>query len=439
VQQTQVFLVRRRRVLGQQRVISHAEHARRKQLLPMAILGKRSGLAHQPVDHVPVAHPLLVPAAQARQPFDQLLGVPDLHVLGVQPNLDLFPDQPARHRVAVSLHVDQAALIHTTTPPLPPFQPPRRQRPQHRQLRRQALPPASVEPLLQLLQKAVVLFPARKIPAAAQHQRLVHGLLEAPVPLLDVAVLMRLARLDLLPAQPVISQQPLITLSELAPLRQVVHGRAQPIRPVPLRHGPQLPQRILQPFAQALEALREADRHRLPVRVGQHEVVDHVPERLPLDGHAQVVHVREIRRRQPARLMHLREEHFLGRPRRGPPAPHLPLQRPHLPVGEPARVTPLQLPEDRLGLQTRLLSQQDANLRPDLGERIDPGRPVVRPGQRAGQLLPPPILACRLVVHVRPRRRHAQPLAGRQQPPQLPYLFVRDHRKPPCIRDLRIV
>jgi hypothetical protein len=111
VQQAKILLVRRGRVLRHQRVIRQAEHARREQLLPIAILGKRSRLPHQPVDHVPVVHPLLVPAPQTRQAFEQLLRVPHLDLLGVQPGLDLFTDQPARHRVAVSLDVDQTALI----------------------------------------------------------------------------------------------------------------------------------------------------------------------------------------------------------------------------------------------------------------------------------------------------------------------------------------
>lgn len=379
MQQAQVFLVRRRRVLGQQRVVSHAEHTRREQFLPIAVLGKSPRLPHQPVDDVPVVHALLLPAPQTRQPFDQLLGIPDLHVLGIQAGLDLLADQPTRHRVAVPLHMDQAALVHATTPPLARFQPPRRQRLQHGQLFRQSLATVRVELVLQLTQKTVVLFSAGEIPAATQHQRLVDGLLEPPVPLLDVTVLVAVGGLGLLTNKSVMTQQPLIPLRELLPLRQVVHRRTQPIRPVPPRRGTQLPQRVLQPFTQALETLREADRYRFPVRVGQHEVVDHVLERLPRNAHAQLVHVREIRCSQPSGFVHLAEEHFLGRPQRGPPTPHLPLQRPQLSLGEPARVTTLQLAEDGLGLQPRLLCQHHANLRPDLGERVVPRRPVVRP------------------------------------------------------------
>lgn len=405
--------------------------------MAIAVLRERPRLPHQPVDDVTVVHPLLVPAAQPRLTLHQLLRVPHLDVLGIQPHFDLLADQPAGHHVTVPLHVNQTALVHTTTPPLARFQPPRRQRTQHRQLFGQPLPAPGVESLRQPAQETLVLLATRKIAAATQHQGLIHRLLETPMPLLDVAVLMSVVGLDLLADHPVVTQQALITLRELLPLGQVVYRRAQTIRPMTLRDAAQIVQSVLQSFTQALKALREAQRHRLPVRVGQHEVVDHVLEALAGNGYAQLSHVREVRRGQPAGFMHLAEEHFLGRPRRGPPAPHLPLQGPQLSVAEPARVTPLQLDEDRLGLQAGLLLEQRAHFRPDLGERIEPRGPIMRPGQFAGQLLLPSILACRLVVHVRPRRRHGQCLARRQQPTQSPYLRVRNHRKPPCVWDLR--
>ena len=204
------------------------------------------------------------------------------------------------------------------------------------------------------------------------------------MPLLDIAVLVGVVRLDLLALRAVVSQQRLVTLGEIFALRQVVDGGAQPIRAVPLRHAAQFPDGVLITLTQALETLREADRHRLPVRVCQHEVVQQVVERLALDRHAQFVHVREIRGRQPARLMHLAKEHFLGRSLQGAPTPHLPLQRPQLPVGKPARVAALEVGEQGLGLQPRLLLQQRCHFRPDLGERIDTRRPVMGPGDFAG-------------------------------------------------------
>jgi hypothetical protein len=439
VQHLKVFLVRPGRVLRHQGVISQPEHAGGKQLLPIAVLGKRSRLAHQPVNDVPVIHPVLVATPQTWQLLDQVLRVPHLHPFGIKPRLDHLPNQPAGHRVTVALQVNQAARVHATGLLLTRFQTPRRQGSQPRLFLRQALAPARVEPRAQLVQKPRIRFPAGKIPAAPQHQGLVHGLLETMMPLLDVAVLVGVIRLDLLTDQTVMRQQRLITPRELLPLRQIVDRRAQTVGAMPQRHAAQLPQRVLQPVAETLEALGKADGRRLPVRVGQHKVVDQVRERLPLDRHAQRAHVREIRGPQPAGFVDLAEEHFLGWSGQGPPASHLPLQGAQLAIGEATGVAALQLAEDRFGLKSRLLLQQCLDLRPDRGERIAAGGPIVPPGQGAGQLLQPPILACRFVIHVGSRRGDGQRLAGRHQSPQLPHLSVRDHRKPPCMKNLRIV
>jgi len=70
-----------------------------------------------------------------------------------------------------------------------------------------------------------------------------------PVRGFDIPVLVRRPRLNLLARKSVMSQQRLVAIREVAPLREIVHGAAQPITAVPLRHAAQLPQSILQPFA----------------------------------------------------------------------------------------------------------------------------------------------------------------------------------------------
>ena len=350
MQDPQILPIRRSPLLLDQRVIGHAEMARGKQLLAIPVLRERPWLAHQPVDHVSVVDPMPIAAAEPGQTLHQVLRVPNFQVLHEHAHLDTLADQPARHRVAIAAHVNQAARIDPGPQPLARLQTPRRQRPQHRPLLCQPLTPPGVELDQQPPQKLGILLPVRKIPAVPQPERLVHRLLEAPMPLFDVPVLMGLGRLNLLRRQPVVRQQRLVTLRELLLVRQVVDRRAQPIRPMPRRHAPQLDERVLQAPAQALEALREADRHRLPVRVRQHEVVHQVVEALPLDRHRQPVHRREIRRAQPPWLVNLREEHLLRRPVQRPPAANVSLQRPQLRVGEAPRVLPLQLVKDRLGL-----------------------------------------------------------------------------------------
>jgi hypothetical protein len=239
-----------------------------------------------------------------------------------------------------------------------------------------------------------------EVPAAAQPQGLVHRLLEAAVPLLDVDVLVGVVRLNLLAGQPVVGQQRLVAAGELLGVGEVVDGGAQAVGAMALGHAAQLPQRVLQARAEALQALREAQRGRLPVRVGQHKVVGQVRERRPGDRHPQLGQVGEVAGAEPAGFVGLGEEDFLGWSRRGPPALDVPLQGPQLAVGEAAGVAALQLLEERLGLQPGVDLQQRLDFGPDLGKGVGPGGPGMRCGQLTGEPAEVDILAGGLVVHV---------------------------------------
>jgi hypothetical protein len=96
---------------GAEQVIGQAEAAGREQVVAVAVVGERARLAHQPVDDVPIDDAVLAPTPQPWQPFQQPPGVPHLDVLGVQPGLDPFPDQPAGHRIDVVADMDGAARI----------------------------------------------------------------------------------------------------------------------------------------------------------------------------------------------------------------------------------------------------------------------------------------------------------------------------------------
>jgi hypothetical protein len=156
----------------------------------------------------------------------------------------------------------------------------------------------------------------------------------------------------------VVPQQGLVLGRVLLRVAVVVHRQRQAIGAVALGHAAQFPEGVLQPFAQAGEALGETQRHVLPVRGGQHEVVDQVRERLSLDGHAQLVHVAEVGGAQTPRLVHLGEEHFPGRPVLGLPLPDAPLQRPARPLPVALGKFLLQPPQQGLGLQGRLTLEQ---------------------------------------------------------------------------------
>ncbi len=300
---------------------------------------------------------MLAPAAQARQTLDQALGVPDVDVVDVQTRLDPFPDQPAGHRVRVAADVDGAAAIHPHRDALAGVDTLPGKRTQQRQLLDQPRRPAPIPLGEQLPQEPLVRRPAGEVPAAAQHQGLVQRPLELPVALLHVAVLMRPRRVDRLALQAVVPQQRLVTELKGPPITAGRDGRRQGVGTMHPGDTAQLGQGILQAVAEALEALGEADRAGLPVRVGQHEVVDQVRKRLAVDGHLQAAGVREVGGAQPARLVDLAEEHLLGRPVQGTPLLDVPLQGAQLPLGKATRVLTLQPLEHGLGLQARVEGQ----------------------------------------------------------------------------------
>jgi hypothetical protein len=149
------------------------------------------------------------------------------------------------------------------------------------------------------------------------------------VSLLHVAVLVALASLDGLGLQTVMLHQGLVTLLEgLLSFNSWLDGSRQSIGAVQLGHAAQLPQGVLQTFRETFQALGETHGARLPVGVGQHEVVDHVVERTSVDGHAQVGAVGEVAGGQPTGMMHLGKEDFFGRPLLGTPDLAPPLQSP---------------------------------------------------------------------------------------------------------------
>ena len=398
VQDLQILPGRLLRLLLPQAVVGQPEAARREQVVAVAVVGERPRLAHQPVDDVPVLDAVLAPATQPRQPFDLLLRVPHLQVVGVDADLDPLADQPADHRVGVAADVDGAATIDAHRHSLAGVQTLRRQRPQHGCLLLEAPEPAPVALGEQRTHERRVVGAAGEVATAAQQQGLVEGALEPVVALLDVAVLVRPRRVDGLAAQPVVLQQRLVALLEDVAVAARRHGGGQRVGAMDLGHAAQLGQGVLQAGAEALEALSEADRAGLPVGVGQHEVVDQVRERLAVDGNAQAGAMGEVRRTQSAGLMHLGEEHLLGRPVLGPPLLDAPLQGAELAVGEPARVLALQPGEQGLAFEARVEGELLLDLGPDVGEGVGAGSPVMPHTHLAGQPAKPAIFACRLVV-----------------------------------------
>jgi hypothetical protein len=150
-----------------------------------------------------------------------------------------------------------------------------------------------------------------------------------------------------------------------------------------------------------------------------------VGKRLARKGHTQFIHVREVRRAQPTRFMHLAEKHFLGRTMLGLPLPHPPFHSAALLLPVLIRVGTLQPLHQRLGLERRLTLQQLHQCRPDVDQRIRPSAPRVRRRCLAGQLAEVPILACRFGIHACFHRRHEQRCPLVEVPPNFLDLRIR--------------
>jgi hypothetical protein len=423
----QVVLDRAAGPLVLQDVVGHAEPAGREHRVAVAIALERAWLADQPVDHVTVIDPVPAPAAKPRQAVDLLGTVPDVKMIDPDVNIDLLTDQTAGQRVDVATHVDRAARIDFRRDPPRHLQPPRRQGPQRGPLFEEAVTAVGVASGHDLLEEHMVLATTGEIPAPSQHQGLVDGLLEPVVALLDVAILVGFPRLDRLGLDSVMGEQRLIALGECLGIRIGVNGGAHAVGAMPCGNASQFPEGILQPFAQTLEALAEADRAGLPVGVSEHEVIDQVVEGLAGDRDAEFGHVSEVGSGQPTRLMVLCEEDLLGRPFPGAPEFDPSLQTAELNIGESAGKAVLQVEKQGPCLKSRIEPELRFEIGPNVEERIRAGPPVSRRTALAGEPIRVAVLACRFLVDPRLVGDLGQSRFGLKQRPQPPELPVSKH------------
>jgi hypothetical protein len=361
-------------------IVSQAKATVRKHLFTVPVVLERSRLADQLVDDVPVIDGALVTPHQPRHRVDRLVAVPELDSFSVQPHLDLLSHQAAVNAVGVALHLHETSRVDTRRQPQHTVESRRRQRLQGGEFLGVAIGSRHIPKRHDLLKKGRVLVPAGEVPAAAQQQGLIHGVLEVSVRRFGIAVLMRLAHIDPLADQTVMREQSLIPRLKLALRRQVVDRGAQAVAAMAAWHAAQLPQRVLQSFRQRLERLRRTDRHRFPVRVGQDEVVHEMLESSPGNRDSQRIHAGEVRRPQVSSQMDLAEHHFTLRARDRPPPLHAALERSPMTLRKLTRAFSLQPVKQRLRLQPRFDFQPLLYTRPHFRKRIEPG--AVGPHQR---------------------------------------------------------
>ena len=323
--------------------------------------------------------------------------------------------------------MDRAPGIDPELEPASHLQPASRQGRQRGHLFTKTLLSRGIAAGHELLEKQLIVVSAGEIAAASEHQGLVDGLLEPVMTLLDVAIFVGLPRLDRLAFEPVMREQSLVASGEHLGFGVAVDRGGQAIGAVSPGDSSQFPQGVLQAFAEALEALGETDGAGLPVGIGEHEVIDHVVERLAEDGDAELGHAGEVTFGEPAWLMNLGEEHLLGRSFEDAPEFDPPLQGPELDVGKPARKAALQVEEQGLGLEPRVEPEQFQELGPDVLERVLPGPPGMRDSPLTGERVGVAVLACRLPVNASLVGGLSQCVLGLDQLPQPPEQTIGDH------------
>jgi hypothetical protein len=205
-QDRQVVLDHAARPLVLQRVVGHPEPAGGKHRIAVAVLLKRPGLAHQPVDDMAVLDAMLASTSEPRQGVDLSGPVPDVECFNSDVNIHLLADQTAGQRVGVAADMDRAPGIDPCFDPAYHLQPASRQRRQHGHFLMKTLLSVGIASGHELLEEQLIVATTGEITAASEHQGLIKCLLEAMVTLLDVAILVGLAWLDRLALEAIMGQ-----------------------------------------------------------------------------------------------------------------------------------------------------------------------------------------------------------------------------------------
>jgi hypothetical protein len=217
-----------------------------------------------------------------------------------------------------------------------------------------------------------------EVAVPAQQQRLLNRLLQIPVRGLDAAVLVAQAAIVARADHTIVIEQRRVAHGEVLFFGQVLERGRQAVAAVFLRGAAGLPQGVLQPLGQRLEALATRDHfHMLPAREAQHEVVQEVGKRRVRNRDAQLAHGGKVRQATLARRMVLREEHFFGRPFQRAPVANVTLQGAQHAVGEAIGMIVLQFAQQRDGHQLGRAPQQRHDFGvPNLGKRIGARAPI---------------------------------------------------------------
>jgi hypothetical protein len=351
----------------------------------------------------------LAVAELSRHPFDAFVVVPEFQMVLVDVDLQLQTDVLAADRVSVAFDANDTVGLHRHRNTSAGRAPLGRHGGERRDFLAKPFLSRRIAARGELPHECHVVLHLGEVTASPQPQGLVECILEVAMRRLHVAVLMRLANVDAMAFEAVMSEQLAVPRGEFFIVGEVVHRGRQAVTANAARHTACTMQGVLQAAREGLEGLRLTEVNVLPVRVSEDGVEQHVIESLPAEGDLQRVHDHEIKRDHVARVVHLRELDVLLDTVLQLPTLHQPFERATNRVRHLRRtfgriVFLLEPIKKRIGLEPRIFLKQGFDFTPELRERIrtctvgtfrafDPTRQLVRitvlPDCLATHLQPP--------------------------------------------------
>jgi hypothetical protein len=194
------------RGVAEQLIIGHAESRRGVHVVHVLVVDKRAGLANQRIDHVAKVDVLLAVAKLSRHSLDAFVVVPELQMVLVNADLQLQADVLAAYRVRVAFDANDTIGLHRHRNRSACRATLWRHGGERRDFLTKPLLSRGVAARGELPHEGHVVIPAGEVTAATQPQGLIECILKVAMRRLHVAVLMRLANVDAMAFQAVVSE-----------------------------------------------------------------------------------------------------------------------------------------------------------------------------------------------------------------------------------------
>lgn len=146
------------------------------------IVGKRARFSHERIDDVAIVDGCLILADDARHRLNLMTMMSHRDLFGTDANFNALTDQTARHRIRVGPHMNGTAASDSHgLNDVVRVEPCVGKTMEMRDVILKLLSSIGIGSLHKFFDKCDVLFASRKVPAAAQHQRLLDAILDVSV------------------------------------------------------------------------------------------------------------------------------------------------------------------------------------------------------------------------------------------------------------------